>query len=102
MPLRFARMFVTSTRSFVTSVSGNLDRNAECMNSDTQSAHHWRWTCGASPPDLPQLLNHEWLESNGLGGFASATVSGANTRRYHAVLIAAMQPPAGRVALVAR
>ena len=38
----------------------------------------------------------EWLETDGLGGFASGTTSGMNTRRYHALLVAALAPPAGR------
>lgn len=42
----------------------------------------------------------EWLETDGLGGYASGTVSGIRTRRYHAALIAAMTPPTGRMALV--
>ena len=42
----------------------------------------------------------EWLEPDGLGGFASGTVGGARTRRYHALLLAATTPPTGRVALV--
>ena len=42
----------------------------------------------------------EWLEADGLGGFASGTVSGIRTRRYHANLLAATTPPAGRVVLV--
>lgn len=42
----------------------------------------------------------EWLEADGLGGFASGTVSGIRTRRYHALLLAATLPPAGRMVLV--
>ena len=42
----------------------------------------------------------EWLEADGLGGFASGTVGGPRTRRYHALLLAAKEPPTGRVALV--
>ena len=42
----------------------------------------------------------EWLETDGLGGFASGTVSGGRTRRYHGVLLAATTPPTGRVMLV--
>src|SRR5262245_25216688 len=42
----------------------------------------------------------EWLETDGLGGFASGTVSGIRTRRYHALLLPATTPPAGRMALV--
>jgi predicted glycogen debranching enzyme len=42
----------------------------------------------------------EWLEADGLGGFASGTVDGIRTRRYHALLLVATQPPAGRLVLV--
>ncbi|HKC52794.1 MAG TPA: glycogen debranching enzyme N-terminal domain-containing protein, partial [Myxococcota bacterium] len=42
----------------------------------------------------------EWLEADGLGGFASGTVSGVRTRRYHALLLAAATPPTGRQVLV--
>ena len=43
---------------------------------------------------------NEWLEPDGLGGFASGTVSGVRTRRYHALLLTATTPPTGRVVLV--
>src|SRR5438094_10294080 len=43
--------------------------------------------------------NAEWLEADGLGGFASGTVSGVRTRRYHALLLTATTPPAGRMVL---
>ncbi len=42
----------------------------------------------------------EWLEADGLGGFASGTASGIRTRRYHALLLCATTPPTGRYALV--
>ena len=42
----------------------------------------------------------EWLETDGLGGFVSGTVSGVRTRRYHALLLTATTPPTGRVVLV--
>ena len=47
-------------------------------------------------------MNHaaEWLEADGLGGFASGTVGGIRTRRYHALLLAATTPPTGRYVLV--
>lgn len=45
------------------------------------------------------LLNREWLVTNGLGGYASGTISGAITRRYHGLLIAALPAPAGRVVM---
>lgn len=43
----------------------------------------------------------EWLVTNGLGGYASGTVAGAATRRYHGLLVAALEPPLGRTVLVA-
>jgi predicted glycogen debranching enzyme len=45
-------------------------------------------------------LHSEWLEADGLGGFASGTVDGIRTRRYHALLLAATTPPSGRMVLV--
>jgi len=42
----------------------------------------------------------EWLEADGLGGFASGTATGVRTRRYHALLLAATTPPSGRLVLV--
>ena len=50
--------------------------------------------------DLSKMKLDEWLEADGLGGFASGTVSGIRTRRYHALLLAATRPPAGRLVLV--
>ncbi|SAL58135.1 amylo-alpha-1,6-glucosidase [Caballeronia telluris] len=47
-----------------------------------------------------QRLEDEWLEADGFGGFASGTVGTMRTRRYHALLLTATQPPAGRVVLV--
>src|SRR5207247_5442907 len=46
---------------------------------------------------LEPHLRQEWLLPTGLGGFASSTVVGCNTRRYHGVLVAATLPPVGRV-----
>jgi predicted glycogen debranching enzyme len=42
----------------------------------------------------------EWLETDGLGGFASGTISGVRTRRYHALLLVARRPPTDRMVLV--
>jgi len=44
--------------------------------------------------------NAEWIEADGLGGFASGTVSGIRSRRYHALLLTATTPPTGRMVLV--
>lgn len=49
----------------------------------------------------PQV-HTEWLEANGLGGWASGTVSGIHTRRYHGLLVAALRPPVGRSVLISR
>jgi predicted glycogen debranching enzyme len=45
-------------------------------------------------------LGAEWLEADGLGGYASGTVAGYRTRRYHALLLPATKPPTGRIVLV--
>jgi predicted glycogen debranching enzyme len=47
-------------------------------------------------------LEREWLVTNGIGGYASASLSGANTRRYHGLLVAALQPPLGRTVLLGK
>src|ERR1700748_370945 len=57
-----------------------------------------RNVCG----NLDEALRHEWLETNGIGGFASSTVAGANTRRYHGLLIAALRPPINRYLLLSK
>lgn len=46
--------------------------------------------------ELKDALNKEWVLSNGIGGFCSTTVVGANTRRYHGLLVASLMPPAQR------
>src|SRR6266849_8830330 len=55
-------------------------------------------TCG----DLDAASRREWLETNGLGGFASSTITGLNTRRYHGLLVAATKPPVGRVVMLSK
>jgi len=49
-----------------------------------------------------QATSREWLETNGLGGYASATIAGANTRRYHGLLVAALRPPSRRTVLLSK
>ncbi|HTB64285.1 MAG TPA: amylo-alpha-1,6-glucosidase [Opitutales bacterium] len=49
-----------------------------------------------------RLRSYEWLETNGLGGWASSTISNAHTRRYHGLLVAALQPPGGRMVLLSK
>jgi len=55
-----------------------------------------REICG----DLGSAESREWLLTNGIGGYASGTVAGSQTRRYHGLLVAALQPPVGRTQLV--
>ncbi len=52
--------------------------------------------------DLRAGAGKEWVETNGLGGYASATITGMNTRRYHALLVAARRPPTDRVVLLSK
>jgi predicted glycogen debranching enzyme len=61
------------------------------------SVHFGREICG----NLPDAESREWLVTNGIGGFASGTIATGMTRRYHGLLIAALQPPLGRTHLVA-
>ncbi len=51
-------------------------------------------------PDFDPHLREEWLVTNGLGGYASGTVSGIITRRYHGLLIAALPNPLGRMMML--
>ena len=50
--------------------------------------------------DLAAAEAREWLVTNGIGGFASGTLAGSFTRRYHGILVAALQPPVGRTQMV--
>jgi predicted glycogen debranching enzyme len=52
------------------------------------------------PMSINASSSREWLETDGLGGFASASVGGIRTRRYHALLLTATTPPTGRFVLV--
>jgi predicted glycogen debranching enzyme len=52
--------------------------------------------------NLDIAARREWLETNGLGGFASSTIAGMNTRRYHGLLVAATKPPVGRMVLLSK
>jgi predicted glycogen debranching enzyme len=52
--------------------------------------------------NLALSQQREWLETNGLGGFASSTLCGMNTRRYHGLLVAALEPPVKRFVLLSK
>jgi glycogen debranching enzyme len=51
---------------------------------------------------LDTAARREWLETNGMGGFASSTITGQNTRRYHGLLVAADPPPTRRIVLLSK
>ncbi len=53
-------------------------------------------------PDFPELASKEWLVTNGIGGYASSTAAGANTRRYHGLLVASLNPPTERTVMVSK
>lgn len=52
--------------------------------------------------DFSTLSKLEWIETNGLGGYASSTVPGMNTRRYHGLLVASLNPPVEREVIVSK
>jgi predicted glycogen debranching enzyme len=52
--------------------------------------------------DPDAATRREWLETNGIGGFASSTIIGLNTRRYHGLLVAATEPPVGRIVMLSK
>jgi predicted glycogen debranching enzyme len=65
---------------------------------ETAQIEFGRDTCGSL--EIAELK--EWLVTNAIGGYASGTVSGNLTRRYHGLLLAALKPPVGRTQLVAK
>jgi predicted glycogen debranching enzyme len=52
--------------------------------------------------DFTEASSREWLETNGLGSYASGTISGVLTRRYHGLLVEATDPPLGRVVTISK
>ena len=56
----------------------------------------------SGPSPTAAVLEQEWLVTNGTGSYASGTISGVLTRRYHGLLVAALDPPLGRTLLVAK
>jgi predicted glycogen debranching enzyme len=66
------------------------------MNSDIVIRTKWN----GDPSEQEALLKHEWLVTNGLGSYASGTISGVPTRRYHCLLTAALPHPHGRYVML--
>lgn len=69
----------------------NRNGEATMIECDQQICHDFETACG-----------REWLETKGIGGFASSTTIGLNTRRYHGLLAAATKPPVGRLLLLSK
>ena len=55
-----------------------------------------------SAMSLHDLMDREWLAVNHLGGYASQSILGLNTRKYHGLLVAAMSPPVRRMVILSR
>ena len=52
--------------------------------------------------DFANVVQYEWLETNGLGGWSGSSIIGVNTRRYHGLLVAAIAPPTDRMVLLSK
>ena len=68
------------------------------MTSDSDIVIRTKWT--GNPAEQEELLKREWLVTNGLGGYASGTISGVLTRRFHSLLTAALSDPQGRYVML--
>ena len=65
--------------------------------------HDEAWPIVLGPEIAGEAVSRrEWLETNGLGGWAASTVSGAHSRRCHGLLVAAMDPPVGCLVMLSR
>src|SRR5262250_2190176 len=96
-------MVLKSTKRRITAMIGNSHKEAIAraghLSTETASPVQFgREICSS----LCEASEREWLVTNGIGGFASGTVSGLLTRRYHGLLIAALRPPLGRTLLVTK
>ena len=78
-----------------------IEQDAAAMNRAPTNA--WNLYVG---PDICQNvregLDHEWLVTNGLGGYGAGSINGATTRSYHGLLVAALHPPVERTVLVTK
>src|SRR5712691_2171086 len=80
-----------------TSVTSSVDDEIVGTMNSNVTIRFGREICG----NLEEAESREWLVTNGIGGYASGTIAGGMSRRYHGLLIAALQPPVGRTHLVA-
>jgi len=91
-----ARLTVPDHAVYVTEETTMVEQLPLPTVSAQPLVHFGREICG----DLDAGLRREWLVTNGLGGYASGTVAGINTRSYHGLLVAALTPPVARTVLV--
>jgi predicted glycogen debranching enzyme len=89
---------MSSAATSIGKATGFSDASAVAAHQCESPVRFGREICG----DLNAAEKREWLVTNGIGGFASGTVAGVQTRRYHGVLFAALKPPLGRRLLAAR
>ena len=85
---------------------------APCWHHDSQVSRRSDQTASTLPAeidfgreicaDLTAAESREWLVTNGIGGYAFGTIAGHHTRCYHGLLMAALEPPGGRVLLLAK
>src|SRR5206468_10817899 len=80
-----------------TQKTGSALKSTSSMESHHRPTVLRSMTWDPAHPSREVLLNREWLVTNGLGGYASGTVSGAITRKYHGILVAALPAPLGRL-----
>jgi predicted glycogen debranching enzyme len=66
---------------------------------DDAELHRPAWVT-RRPIRAEQLIEHEWLVTNGLGGYSSGTIGGVMTRKYHGYLIASLPAPMGRIVML--
>ncbi len=84
----------------LTKASSPPSANAFASNRQASNPEPSPTELSLAPGPRPQPLGDEWLVTNGLGGYASGTISGACTRRYHGLLIAALPIPLGRLMML--
>ena len=86
-----------------------IQQEAQPAAAEAETVHERRMPWGTLPEIDEQpapntapglLLNREWLVTNGLGGYASGTLSGVPTRRYHGLLVSALPAPLGRILML--
>jgi len=85
--------------SGVSDVARGGHRRVSYPRLSAQESPVYRLTA-AERRDLHALVEHEWLVTNGMGGYSSSTVAGIITRRYHGLLVAALPNPLGRMVML--